>query len=284
MVISHILGGLGNQLFQYATGRAIAEKNKVPFKLDLTDFRKYKLRNFDLDKFNLPVELASATEIGELKPGSPISRALQYLKPVAQRTWHRESVLHYNKSIEKLGANVYLKGYFQSEKYFSNIAGQLKAELTIQPQYIASVTTLGARLKNENSISVHIRRGDYTSAAAADVHPLLTQTYYLKAIELIARKIPSPVFYVFSDDQEWTRQHLPVNNAVYVSGVLSRTHLEDFYLMSQCRHNIIANSSFSWWSAWLNDNPSKTVIAPKEWFTKGWQEIDDRIPNSWLKM
>ena len=284
MIISHIFGGLGNQLFQYATGRAIAEKYNVPLKLDQSAFSEYKLRNFDLDKFNLPVEIASETELAQLKPHGLVSRALQRLKPVSMRTYFRERVVHYNKSIEKAGPNLYLKGYFQSEKYFNSIAGRLKTELVIKPEYLAKVTALANGLKNENSVSIHIRRGDYTSAAAASIHPLLTQTYYLKAIELITRKIPSPVFYFFSDDQEWTRQNLPVDNAVYVSGTLSKTHLEDFHLMSHCRHNIIANSSFSWWCAWLNDNPSKTVIAPNEWFTKGYQKVDDRIPGSWLKL
>jgi len=284
MVISHILGGLGNQLFQYAIGRAIAEKYKVPFKLDLTVLRNYNLRSLDLDKFHLPIAIASDSEIQALKPKNQLAKAVQQLKPIGKRTYHRESVLHYNSDIEKAGPDVHLKGYFQSEKYFISIEEKLRNELVLQPDYISSVKNLGEKLRNENSVSIHIRRGDYTTKAAADVHPLLTPSYYQNAIEHIKQKIPAPVFYFFSDDVEWTRNNLHVENAIFISGEISKTHLEDFYLMSKCRHNIIANSSFSWWCAWLNDNRSKMVIAPKVWFTEGWQKIDDRIPDSWLKL
>lgn len=284
MIISYILGGLGNQLFQYAAGRRIAEKYGTELKLDMSDFKDYNIRSFDLVKFNTRFEIAADSEIQNLKPVGNVAKALQYLEPKFKRTYHRERFFHYDKRFEKIGPESYLKGYFQSEKYFAPIADVIRKDFVVDKQHLSEVIRLTPTLRNEKSVSVHVRRGDYTGVQGSDLFSALPVEYYSTAIEMINRKIKDPEFYFFSDDMEWVKKNLAVKNATYISGIHSTNHIEDFYLMSQCRHNIIANSSFSWWCAWLNDNPDKIVIAPQQWFIKGRQHIDDRLPSAWLKI
>jgi hypothetical protein len=140
-------------------------------------------------------------------------------------------------------------------------------------------------LRTPGTVSIHIRRGDFSKKAETNLyHGILSSDYYKQAIEIISSKINSPKFYIFSDDINWAKENLIVPEAVYASGQISKTHFEDLYLMSQCHHNIIANSSFSWWGAWLNDNPEKIVIAPKNWFNKGPKDTQDIIPGDWIKI
>ena len=283
MVIAHTIGGLGNQLFQYAAARSIAERFQVPVKLDVSAFSAYKLRDFDLDKFNVHFDRATEAEIALLKPGGNLAKALQYLRPKPKRTYHRERSYRYDKSFAHIGPDVYIKGYFQSEKYFLPIASLLRKEFTIKEDYVKSVQDLGQELRQPGSVAIHIRRGDYTDPEILRVHGILPVEYYKSAIAYIRDRVPSSRFYFFSNDMEWTKQHLPLESAVYVSGLRTKDHFEDFYLMSQCHHNIIANSSYSWWTAWLNNHPDKIVIAPKNWFTEKKNNYD-RTPDSWLRM
>jgi hypothetical protein len=284
MVISHIFGRLGNQLFQYAAGRCVADKYNVPLKLDVSEFKDHNMRDFDLEKFNTRFEIATDAEIKALRPDGNIAKVLLYLKPKNKRTYHRERFFHYDKRFKKIGPHVYLKGYFQSERYFAPIADTLRKEFVIDQKHISSVTSLASSLRMEESVSVHIRRGDYTNADPSAILSALPLNYYSTAIELIQKKVSPSSLYFFSDDIEWAKKNLSIKNATYVSGIHSNNHLQDFYLMSQCRHNIIANSSFSWWCAWLNDNPAKTVIAPRQWFINKSGQKDDRLPASWLKI
>ncbi|MET0634858.1 MAG: alpha-1,2-fucosyltransferase [Chitinophagaceae bacterium] len=283
MVISHLFGGLGNQLFQYAAGKRIAEKYSVPFALDTSAFESYKLRRFDLDHFNLQARIATETEITELKPSSNLAKALQYLRLKKNRTYHRERSFNFDPSFESIGPDIYLKGYFQSEQYFAPIAPTVLKEFTIKPEFIQNVTALAGKIRNPNSVGIHIRRGDYKNT---DVKQLLATTdadYYQRAIALMLEKLTDPEFYFFSDDIDWVRENLPVPNAVYVSGDLAKTHIEDFYLLSQCGNQIIPNSTFAWWAAWLNPNPAKSVIAPQKWFNDE-ASNRDRLPESWTSL
>jgi hypothetical protein len=131
---------------------------------------------------------------------------------------------------------------------------------------------------------VHIRRGDYTNPEILRVHGILEPSYYQQAISKMLEKNPNAVFYFFSDDMEWVKKNLQVEKAVYVSNILSKTHFEDFWLMSQCKHHIIANSSFSWWAAWLNKNENKMVIAPNRWFNEKDADTKDLLLNKWIKI
>lgn len=284
MIIVHIFGGLGNQLFQYAAGRTIAEKYQQALKLDISEFKNYDLRNFDLSQLNTHFGIANEDEIKLLKPSSNISKAWQYLKPKKKRTYHREHFFHYDKSFEKIGPDVYLKGYFQSEKYFAPATNTIRKEFVIKSELLTGIEEVAASIRNTTSVSVHIRRGDYKNKKVLTLHGILDISYYQQAIETVLQQHPDAVFYFFSDDIEWVKENFAIPGAVFVSRYHSRTHFEDLHLMSLCKHNIIANSSFSWWGAWLNNNAGKMVIGPKKWFNKGPEDTQDILPGNWIRI
>ena len=285
MIITKIIGGLGNQLFQYAAGRCLAYLNDTQFKLDVTGFTDYKLRNFDLQALHASCQFASEEEIGSLLPSHNLEKALQYLFPKKSRTYYREKYFHFDENMLKFGKNVYLKGYFQSEKYFLPIKNIIRKEFTFKDEIIERVKEFSDVIRSTNSVSVHIRHGDLKSdPAAAERHGVMPLSYYQKCIEIIRSKISNPHFYFFSDDINWARENFKEQDMSFVSGEISKTHFEDLYLMSQCGNNIIANSSFSWWGAWLNNNPNKIIIAPNKWFNSGPQDTQDLLPEEWIKI
>jgi len=285
MIISHILGGMGNQMFQYAAGRCLAHLNKTKLKLDVTGFTNYKLRNFDLQSLHTDCQFASGDEIKNLLPSHNFEKALQYLSPRKRRTYYREKHFHFDENLLSFGSNVYLKGYFQSEKYFLAIKEIIQKEFTFKEEVIKRVKDFSDKTRSANSVSVHIRRGDIKSDhVTAERHGVMPLTYYQKSIEIIRSKISEPHFYFFSDDINWARENFKDGDVSFVSGEISKTHFEDLYLMSQCGHNIIANSSFSWWGAWLNNNINKIVIAPNKWFNSGPQDTQDLIPSNWIRI
>ncbi|TBR19068.1 MAG: alpha-1,2-fucosyltransferase [Chitinophagaceae bacterium] len=285
MIIVNIIGGLGNQLFQYAVGKAIATKHCIDLKLDVSKFTEPQLRNFDLLNFNLNINFATTTEIQRYQPQNKFQKIIHLLTPHKWRTFYKEKHFHFDKRILDFGKNIYLKGYFQSEQYFSSYKKQFQIDLIIKDEVLTKVKELGEVLKISNSVSVHFRRGDFaTKSETLLYHGILEADYYLQAIEIIKSKIETPSFYFFSDDIQWVKENFQLPGAVYVSENLSKNHIEDLYLMSCCRHNIIANSSFSWWGAWLNKNVDKIVIAPQHWFNKGPKDTQDLIPDSWIKI
>lgn len=282
MIISHIIGGMGNQFFQYAAGRYLSLRHGVELKLDTRDFAGYDLRKFELTNFPTLCSLATPEEIQSLKPATNLAKALQYLRPKKSRTYHRERFFHYDARFQHIGPNAYLKGNFQSPFYFQSIRPTLLKELAVPESKIQSVLTLGEQLKQENAVSIHIRRTDYTQPGFLEYHGLCPASYYRAAIEKLQSLHTGLRFYFFSDDMDWVKKEVPVKEAVYVSGEIARSHYEDFYLMQCCRHNIIANSSFSWWAAWLGEHPDKTVIAPRRWFDQGPQDTQDLCPKDWI--
>lgn len=284
MIISRIIGGLGNQLFQYAAGKALAQQQHTELLLDVTAFDEYKLRNFDLSAFHTELNFASKEQVNSFIKRSIAGKIRDNIFPMAFRKVYKEKQFHFQSRFFHAPSHIYLQGYWQSEKYFLPVAATIRKEFTVKEEYTRNVSALAKQLISLPSVSVHIRRGDYKNPSTVEIHGVLDAGYYNKAIQLISQKIPGACFYFFSDDMNWVKENLPVENAVYVSGVSSQTHIEDFYLMSQCKHNIIANSSFSWWAAWLNNNPGKIVIAPKNWFNKGPKDTQDLVPESWLRI
>jgi len=285
MIITQIKGGLGNQMFQFAAGKTLAHLTNSFLKLDVSAFDEYKLRNFDLLNFQTNIAFADKQEINDLLPAHNFEKAFQYFSPFNKRSYYREKKFSFDEKVLRLGRNVYLKGHFQSEKYFLPAKEIIKQEFRFKDEVISNVNEFANKINNEQSVAVHIRRGDMGSdPVTAEYHGILTVDHYQKCIDIISSKVPGPVFYFFSDDIKWVKENLQIPQSVYVSDNITKDHIEDLYLMSQCKHNIIANSSFSWWGAWLNDNPGKIVIAPKNWFNKGPKDIQDLIPEGWLKV
>jgi hypothetical protein len=282
MVISRISGGLGNQLFQYAAGKSLALRQNTQLLLDTSYFKGEGLRNFELDSFNISLKIADRELVENFITRSFAGRIRDRILPMKFRKVYKEPFYHFDKNFFNAASDVYLKGYWQSEKYFNPVKEAIKTDLTIKPEIIEKIKQVGAGLGIATSVAVHIRRADYTIDVQKDYHGTLEKDYYHGAIQLISDKIKDARFYFFSDSINWVKENLGMPGAVYVSGEVTKNHLEDLYLMSQCNHNIIANSSFSWWGAWLNNNPGKIVIAPKNWFNKGPKDTYDLYPDNWI--
>jgi hypothetical protein len=281
VIIVRINGGLGNQLFQYAAAKALAVQHGTELKLDVTQFAGDTLRNFDLANMNVPVVQASVEEINQLKAHNTVQRVKQRLLPTSRKTFYKEPFFHYDRSYFRLGKNVYLQGYFQSEKYFTPIQSTIRRNFNTSHLVNDSLKKLAAELQQEHSVSIHIRRGDYQNAELMNFHGILPAAYYQKAAAQMKEKFPAVRFFLFSDNPAAVSEEFAWLKAEVVSGTVTKNHFEDLYLMQHCRHNIIANSSFSWWAAWLNNNPEKIVIAPKNWFANGPKDTQDLLPEGW---
>jgi hypothetical protein len=261
MIIIKVTGGLGNQLFQYAVGRAISDHHKIPLKLDITDCETCSLHNgYRLDQFNTNVAIASKDEIQLLKGSDNLlgkfMRALGFFRSYYKE---RQRNILDNNIFDK--PNLYLNGYWQNEKYFFKIKEELIKELEPMHPLSSKALTYRKNIISVNSVSLHVRRGDFLLHSHINT---LDVSFYQNAISYIESKVNSPVFFIFSNDYDWCRENLKfIKNAVFVED--SESDIDDLMLMSYCKHNIIANSSFSWWAAWINTNSDKIVIAPKKW-------------------
>ncbi len=280
MIIIKIIGGLGNQMFQYALGRALSIKNNVEFKMDLSGFESYKLHDYSLKHFNITENIATFKEIKSIKNKKLLQLFYRHSSQII------EKYFYYDSAILKVIDKVYLDGYWQSEKYFNDISEVIRKDFTVKHQQAGRNKEIAELIEDSNSVSLHIRRGDYVSNKITNtVHGLCNLDYYNRAIIYIAEKFSNLHFFVFSDDPIWTKKYISVKeNITYVDHNKADKNYEDLRLMSQCKHHIIANSSFSWWGAWLNQNPDKIVIAPRKWFNEDSIDTKDLIPESWIRL
>lgn len=282
-------GWVGNQLFQYSTGRALALKNGDTLKIDASDFNRHRTttkdtRELDITKFNIAADEATAKEIRSLREPYGL---LSYVFRRLRAKFGLKEILNFEPSILNSTGNQYLDGYFQSYKYFAAIENVLQQELRLKKHFSVSAKQWHEKIKKSTpSISIHIRRGDYVSNQKVRTNfgpcPI---DYYERAIEKIDTDVSNGTYFVFSDDLEWVRENLPLptTRTYYVTGSDIEA-VEEMVLMSQCDHNIIANSSFSWWGAWLNQNEEKTIIAPTPWLDSGTINEDDLLPPDWIRM
>lgn len=278
-------------MFQYATGRALALKHQTQLVADARSFRRYKLHGYRIDRFNTHlIDSTSADLAGCVLPPEKrgvISSAIWALRNRGRLQSFHEQSLAYDPTFHDLPDQTYLRGYWQSEKYFQHISKELRSELT-RPETIDETNQQFINdMANCDSASLHIRRGDYVSnTKTSKVHGTCSIEYYKKAAAHIAQTTNSnPTFFVFSDDPEWTKQNLelPFPMKFVTHNPIDDPWL-DLQLMKSCQHHIIANSSFSWWGAWLNDSPSKTVIAPERWFADPNMRDQDIVPESWTRL
>lgn len=292
MIISNIIGGLGNQMFQYATGRALSINVKQSLTLDISGFNSYPLHNgFELQRvFKLPSSIASESDIAKVIGRFPalairIGLPSKYLKLIAGQNYIKEPSFAYWDGLLKLSGNYYLDGYWQSEKYFKDFSEQIRRDFVFRSEITDANKSTALQIKDSCSVSCHIRRGDYiTNIKAYHTHGVCSLDYYVNSINLIKARLVNPRFFIFSDDQDWVKSNITFpENSVFVDGNHGTDSFRDMQLMSLCKHHIVANSSFSWWGAWLNPNESKIIIAPKKWFSV---DIDDSdlIPDSWIRL
>jgi hypothetical protein len=208
------------------------------------------------------------------------------ITPRYRKTHIRGQNSRFNPAILRLTDNISLDGYWQSEKYFSDIAPVIRSDFTVRVEPEGLNREVASVINGCNAISIHFRRGDYvTDAKIAARHGACTNDYFIKAVELIKARVERPHFFVFSDDPAWVREHFTIPHTMTLvdHNGPDKAH-EDLRLMSLCRHHIIANSSFSWWGAWLNPRPDKIVIAPLRWFNDPTVDTSDLIPESWLRI
>jgi Glycosyl transferase family 11. len=281
MIIVKLIGGLGNQLFQYAAAYSLSRVHQTNLKIDITAFKDYKLRSPELEKFNLDLQYATSNEINNLKTRGFIDKLINFISSEKRKKEYKEKFFHFDNKFFQLGSNVYLSGYFQSEKYFYNVKEELRNKLNLSLLNYRVSNTILNDINSNNSIAIHVRISDYAKPENNEYHGILSSVYYKAAIQYLQNKFPHSKYYVFSDDLEKANQLFENINIIKYQLIETGNSLTDFYLMSQCKHNIIANSSFSWWAAWLNPNPDKMVIAPKNWFNKGPQDTQDLFPPSW---
>lgn len=287
MIITKISGALGNQMFQYAAGRAVALKNKTELKLDISSYPDLRYgRLFSLNFFKINATIATKEEIKKLRPSENFitkkSPKLTRLFSSFAKSYVNEI---YSKGIipdEK--GDLYLEGYWQNENYFSDFSGQIRRDFELKLPPGKEESDILKRINISNSVGVHVRRGDYVKRGI-DVCGV---KYYQRAVAYLIKNVEDPKFFVFSEypeDLDWARNNLKLQNCVYVHrkslGIDKTKDFEDLRLMSSCKHNIIANSSYSWWGAWLNKNPNKIIVAPDPWFSDLKNSI---VPKQWLKI
>lgn len=288
MVIAHLIGGLGNQMFQYAAAKALAAKHTTFLLLDTSSFDSYTLhQGFELDRiFSGDFNIAQKADVQKMLGWQSLNSVKSYLhRPVL--SWLRNKALaiepsfEYWQGFERLSADTYLSGYWQSERYFISAEDIIRADFRFSTPLSAENVELADMIGNSESISLHVRRGDYVNNSA---YASCSLDYYKSAIEYLTKQLESPTFFIFSDDINWVKENLKLEYPhIYIDNNQGDQSYNDMRLMSLCKHNIIANSSFSWWGAWLNANDAKNVIAPKKWFNTD-MNSKDLIPASWVRL
>ena len=202
------------------------------------------------------------------------------------RKIYKEPHFHFDNNFFRANNHVWLSGNWQSEKYFRSIASIIKKEFQVVNALKGKNLEMAKKIQNCNSVCVHIRRGDYVSNKEIHkVHGVCNPDYYTRTIERIKQEKKAPHFFVFSDDMIWAKSNLNITApTTFIDHNSSKTAYEDFRLMSLCENHIIANSSFSWWSAWLSDDKDKIVLAPAKWFNSSKRDSKDLLPQEWLKI
>jgi hypothetical protein len=288
MVIVKIRGGLGNQMFQYATARSLAARLRKKLALDLSSFEEPdNYRSYELDRFRIKGGmLTERRKRWEAKMQSPRYARLRRILRKLPGGWVHEPIvddLHgLNERFTKITGNVRLEGFWQDERFFSDIRDDLLEEFTFKEAPDSRNREILSIIQSVNSVCVHVRRGDYVTHLSEEFG-ICSMDYYLRAIDHIRERVDKPSFFVFSDEPEWVASHFPrVEGLSIISHNTGNNNPEDMRLMMNCRHFIIANSSFSWWGAWLARFPKKIVIAPRVWF-KAYRHGIHRAPDSWLR-
>ncbi len=288
MIIAKLQGGLGNQMFQYAFGRALAHKNNVPLKLDITMFPTYKWHKCMIQHLNISAPIATVSEVRRFsihryRPTWP-SKVLNPLLRDKEK-YVVEPSFYFTQRMLEAKVPCLLDGYWLSEKYFLSIESGIREEFSVRSEINAYTKQVEEKIKStEHPVMLHVRRADYATAYA-HIHGTLSLAYYERATALMNARVDNPTYFVFSDEPDWAREHIhPPGPTEYIGQGAEWNYL-DLYLMSLCEHFILANSTFGWWGAWLSKSyRTNTTIMPKYMTAKmdardlacpGWTVLDD---------
>jgi hypothetical protein len=296
MVVIKLQGGLGNQMFQYAAAKSLALKHNAPVYLDLSFLKENKesntdftARDFQLDVFKLNSHFADSRLTNKIFNKGFLNKiSSKFDKNKA--TIYMEQSFAFNQDWVNLKPPVYLSGYFQSEKYFSKTGNEVRTDFQFKyPVADEQNAELLNAIVDSNAVALHIRRGDFISKKSThDFHGVCSIDYYNEAIAKLKGQLQDLKIFVFADDLEWANEHIvkPHGNYAMLASFNSNPEnsWKDMFLMSKCRHHIIANSSFSWWGAWLAYHPGQVVIAPKKWFNNApeFYNTKDLLPGNWI--
>lgn len=292
-IIIKIQGGLGNQFFQYALGRSLALTHRLPVQFDLAWYSQEAdqiKRKYELDNFLTKVEVADPDEVQSLNRYKRAAGPVGFLKTMFTanpKIFVQDFSYSFNPEVFQTRPPAYLDGYWQSEKYFHEIADTIRTELALKSPPTGKNADMLRQITASPSVSLHVRRGDYVANKTTNTfHGTTGLDYYRAAIERIKATTPNLTIYTFSDDPTWVKENLKFDvPTVYVDFNSGATAAhDDLRLMAACRHNILANSTFSWWGAWLNPNPQKIVVAPKKWFADPKIDSRDLLPSNWIQI
>ncbi len=304
MIITYLNAGLGNQMFQYAAGLALAEQNRAELKLDVRWFggnaEPAAHNRYSLSWFNIVEQFATQEEIDRLC-GLPLGRVENAFVRLSRRfrlhqfanrfekagQRHEAEAFSYYRGFHELGNNTYLHGMWQSEQFFAPVSDLIRRHFSFRYPPTPAVAAMAERIRSGGpSVFVHFRRGDYVSKPNHNRElGVLDLGYYQRALALLTERVGSVTAYVFSDDiAAVAREFRPACPHVFVDVVEPGRADDELRLMSLCDHGITANSTFSWWAAWLNPSKSKTVIAPDPWFSDSLHDCRDVVPDQWLRM
>tara|TARA_Y100001968_G_C19448240_1_gene766694 strand:- start:277 stop:1158 length:882 start_codon:yes stop_codon:yes gene_type:complete len=286
-VIVRLQGGLGNQLFQYATGKSLSLRLGVQLILDLNWYTDNSNFKFILDRFQI--------YDSSWAPSKKIPRRIRnILYKLSERISTigltlpvlKDIDFEFNHELLTIHRPVLLDGYWQNESYFIEYREQLLQLFEIKGEIDKCNNQLLNKIKNSNSICIHIRRGDYiTNTNAARINGVCSKDYYYRALNHLSMHIDSPTCYVFSDEPHWAKSNLEFDCETFFVDINGMEKPEfDFLLMKSCKYFIIANSTFSWWAAWLSNYKHKKVIAPKVWFLNSILNTNMQLPESWLRI
>lgn len=291
MIITNIVGGLGNQMFQYACGRALSFYTNQSLRIATDQLIGYGLHNgFELQRvFNVDVIQASGNDLKNLlgwQASPKLRRVLgrPTMRWATRESWVSEPRFNYWPGIKDVTMPVYLHGYWQSERYFLTAADSIRKDFEFRLPWDNDDLNIRERMHAQPSVSLHVRRGDYTISKNKSVYAQCGIDYYRNAISLIQQRVPDVRIFAFSDDPDWVEVNLgqEFSSIEIVRHNTGDRSAYDMRLMSQADHHIISNSTFSWWGAWLNPSPDKIVIAPSRWFVNGTDD-SDLIPSSWIR-
>lgn len=292
MIITRLSGGMGNQLFQYALGRALSLKYNTMLGLDIHDLLDrtprpgFTFREYDLDLFNITAEIVPQSNVPRKYRSWGTGKVGLYINKLRRLLFGgkgRERGFTFQPEVLSLGSDAYLDGYWQSYKYFESIADTIRKDFTLKQSLPAHIQRLQTEIRSRQSVCLHVRRGDYVGNA---YHEVVFKDYYYQALDVLEAKVVIEHIYVFSDDIAWCKDNLAfLHPATFVDDIYAGERASGhFALMQSCTHFVIPNSTFSWWAAWLGESKDKIVIAPKRWFGDSSIDTSNRIPPEWIRL
>lgn len=288
MITVQINSGLGNQMFQYALGRVLSLKNNTTLGLDVEAFNQKfpdgAVRRYGLGVFSVAGEIIGREKIPLLyrSYGFYVDKLTRFLFVRTLKVPGAEKkAYHFDERVLRYSDGSYLQGYWQSYKYFLGYEDVIRADFQLKKPVSEKTALLASEIAAKQSVCLHVRRGDFVNNP---YHNILSESYHSEALSYLAEKITIDTVYVFSDDIAWCKKNIHLShNTVFVGDEYAGEHAEEhLFLMAQCKHFVIPNSTFSWWAAWLASYNEKIVIAPKEWFAGA--DTTDLIPPSWIRL